>query len=158
MDSKEIIQNVLNNVDEIKDDLSSDKYLEISNNLNSLYKELENKFYEIRYVTQRYTKSGLNHYTAIPVVKKEIIKLTEEEYRELENKLNENDNFLSPCCNMILTGIKERLSNSYREGTELVGLFESNNLDDEDSVIDISDKLFELTIHPGIAIVSCRKL
>mgnify|MGYP003656765174 CR=1 FL=1 len=152
----EILQKTLSNIDDIKDELDSEKYLEITNNLSSLYKILDNNFYEIRYVTQRFTKSGLNHYAAMPKVQKEIIKLTSEEHTELEKKLNDSEYFINCNCNMLLAGIKERLSTpSY---TELVGVFQSNCHDDEEHIDEIFDKTFELTIQPTLAIIGCKKL
>ena len=151
-----ILQKCLSNIDQIKESLDSEKYLEISNDLSSLYKLLDNNFYEIRYVTQRFTKSGLNHYTSIPKVKKEIIKLSSEEHTELEKKLNDSDGFVACSCNMLLSGIKERLSTpSY---TELVGIFQSNCHDDEEHIDEIFDKTFELTLQPTIAIIGCKKV
>jgi len=151
----QILQNTLSNIDEIKENLDSEKYLQISNDLNSLYKLLDNNFYEIKYITQHFTRSGMNQFTAIPKIKKEIIKLTTEEYTELEEKLCE-DNFCTCSCNMILSGIKERLSK--QTYSELVGIFQPNCLEDEDSLSDIFDKSFEMTIYHAIAIVGCRKL
>lgn len=151
-----ILQKTLNTIDEIKDQLSSENYLEISDDLSSLHKLLDNKFYQIRYVTQTFTRSGMNSYTANSTVKKEIIKLTGEEYTELQKKLNETDGFVSCSCNMVLAGIKDRLSKPLH--SELVGTFQANCLDDEDSLADIFDKSFELTLHPSIAIISCEKL
>ena len=151
-----ILQKCLSNIDDVKESLDSEKYLEISNDLSSLYKLLDNNFYEIRYVTQRFTKSGLNHYTSIPKVKKEIIKLSSEEHTELEKKLNDSDGFVSCSCNMLLAGIKERISTpSY---TELVGIFQSNCHDDEEHIDEIFDKTFELTLQPTIAIIGCKKV
>ena len=151
-----ILQKTLSNIDKIKEKLDSEKYLQITTDLSALYKLLDNNFYEIRYIIQRFTKSGLNHYTVVPKVKKEIIKLTTEEHTELEKKLNDSDGFVSCSCNMILAGIKERLSTpSY---TELVGIFQSNCQDDEDHIDEIFDKSFELTLQPTIAILSVTKL
>ncbi len=154
--SNALLQKTLNTIDEIKENLNSEKYLEISNDLNSLYKILDNKFYNVRYVTQNFTRCGMNSYTAKSTVKKEIIKLTDEEYTELQKKLNETDGFVTCSCNMILAGIKERLG--YQKYSELVGTFQANCIDDEDSLADIFDKTFELTLHPSIAIVGCDKL
>ena len=155
MDSA-ILQKCLNNIDEIKNQLSSETYLQISNDLSSMYKILENKFYSIKYVTQTFTRCGMNSYTVNSTLKKEIIKLTDEEHTELQKKLNETDGFVSCSCNMVLVGIKDRLSKPLY--SELVGTFQANCLDDEDSLADIFDKTFELTLHPSIAIVGCEKL
>lgn len=156
MDSNAILQNTINDIDEIKEKLDSEKYLQLTNNLQKLYKVLDNKFYSIRYVTQNFTRCGMNSYTAKSTAKKEIIKLTDEEYTELQKKLNETDGFVTCSCNMVLAGIKERLG--YQKYSELVGTFQANCIDDEDSLADIFDKTFELSLHPSIAIISCEKL
>ena len=57
---KFVLQKCLNNIDDVKEKLDSEKYLEISNDLNSLYKILDNKFYKVRYITTRYTKNAKN--------------------------------------------------------------------------------------------------
>ena len=156
MNYNTILQKTLSNIDDIKEALDSDKYLEISNDLSTLYKLLDNNFYEIRYITQRFTRSGMNHYTSIPKLKKEIIKLTSDEHTELEKKLNDSNGFVNCSCNMILVGIKERLSTpSY---SELVGIFQPNCEDDENHLADVFDTSFELTIKPTIAIIGCKKL
>lgn len=151
-----ILQKTLSTIDEIKESLDSEKYLEISNNLSTLYKMLDNNFYQIKYLTQHYTRSGMNTYNAVPKIRKEIIKLTTDEYTELQKKLNDTNGFVTCNCNMILAGIKERLE--YQPFTELVGIFQANCLDDEDSLADVFDKSFEMTIHPTIVIISCDKL
>ena len=153
---KDILQKTLSNIDEIKEKLDSEKYLQLTNNLQKLYKSMDNNFYNVKYVTQNFTRCGMNSYTAKSSVKKEIIKLTDEEYTELQKKLNETDGFVTCSCNMVLAGIKERLG--YQKYTELVGTFQANCIDDEDSLADIFDKTFELTLHPSVTIVSCDKL
>ena len=152
----QILQNTLSNIDEIKENLDSEKYLQLTNDLGALYKLLSNKFYQIKYVTQNFTRCGMNSYTVNSTAKKEIILLSDEEYTELQKKLNETDGFVSCSCNMVLAGIKDRLSKPLH--SELVGTFQANCLDDEESLADIFDKTFELTLHPSIAIVGCEKM
>ena len=49
---KFVLQKCLNNIDDVKEKLDSEKYLMISNDLNSLYKILENKFYKVRFLSK----------------------------------------------------------------------------------------------------------
>ena len=43
--SNAILQNTINDIDEIKENLDSEKYLQLTNNLQKLYKVLDNKPY-----------------------------------------------------------------------------------------------------------------
>lgn len=151
----DILQKCLSNIDDVKEKLDSDKYLEISNNLNSLYKILDNKFYKVRYMTTRYTKNGKNSYLQMFKQCKEIILLSDEEYTELQKRLTDGDGYATGCCNMILQGVKDRLN--YTKYFELVGHFEANSIKDDDEVAEIGDLSFELTIVPTITFLSVTK-
>ena len=153
---KSVLQKCLNNIDDVKEKLDSEKYLEISNSLNSLYKILENKFYKVRYITTRYTKNGKNSYLQMFKQCKEIITLTDEEYTELQRLLIDGDGYTSACCNMTLQGIRDRLN--YTKYHEIVGHFEANSIRDDDEVAEISDLSFEMTIVPTVAFISVTKL
>ena len=152
----EVLQKCLNNIDDVKEKLDSDKYLEISNSLNSLYKILDNKFYKVRYLTTRYTKNGKNSYLQMFKQCKEIITLTDEEYTELQRLLIDGDNYASACCNMTLQGIRDRLN--YTKYYELIGHFEANSIRDDDEVSEISDLSFEMTIVPTVVFLGVTKL
>ena len=153
---KFVLQKCLNNIDDVKELLDSEKYLEISNDLNSLYKILENKFYKVRYITTRYTKNAKNSYLQMFKQCKEIILLSDEEYTELQRLLIDGDGYASACCNMILQGIRDRLN--YTKYHEIVGHFEANSIRDEDEIAEINDLSFEMTIVPTIVFLGVHKL
>jgi hypothetical protein len=152
----QVLQKCLSNVDEIKEKLDSDKYLEISNSLISLYKISENKFYKVRYLTQRFSKNGKNSYLSMFKEYNQIILLSDEECGELKKRLTDGNGYTTACCNMILQGIRDRLN--HPKYNELIGHFEANSISDEDEVAEISDLSFELTIVPTVAFLSVTKL
>jgi flagellin-specific chaperone FliS len=76
MDSNAILQKTLNTIDEIKENLNSEKYLEISNDLNSLYKSMDNNFYKVTYLTTKYSKNGKNSYLSLMKKREDIIIMT----------------------------------------------------------------------------------
>ena len=153
---KFVLQKCLNNIDDVKEKLDSEKYLEISNDLNSLYKILDNKFYKVRYITTRYTKNAKNSYLQMFKQCTEIILLTDEEYTELQRLLIDGDGYASACCNMTLQGIRDRLN--YTKYHEIVGHFEANSIRDEDEVCEIGDLSYEMTIVPTVVFLGVHKL
>jgi molybdopterin converting factor small subunit len=156
MDSNAILQKTLNTIDEIKESLNSEKYLEISNDLNSLYKSMDNNFYKVTYLTTKYSKNGKNSYLSLMKKREDIIIMTNEEFEKLDNKIKEGDGYARSCCDMTLQGIKDRLScTKYHE---LVGHFEPNSIHDSDEVFEISDLSFELTLVPSVAFLGVTKL
>ena len=152
MNCNTILQNTINNIDEIKDQLGSEIYLRISNDLQKLYNSIENNFYKITYVTTSYTKTTMNSYVSILKKREEIIILSPDEYVELNKNINNSNGFAKVCCNVILSGIGERLG--YTRYHELIGFFQDNSED----IGDIDDPLFELTINSSIAFLSVKKL
>ena len=156
MDSNTILQNTINDIDEIKEKLDSEKYLQLTNNLQKLYKAMDNNLYKVTYLTTRYSKNGKNSYLSMMKKRQDIIIMTNEEFEKLDNKIKEGDGYARSCCDMTLQGIKDRLS--YTKYHELVGHFEPNSVHDSDEVYEIWDLSFELTLVPSVAFLKVIKL
>ena len=82
--------------------------------------------------------------------------MTNEEFTNLKNKIDEGGGYTTACCDMVLTGIKERLN--YQRYQELIGYFEPNNVNDSDEVAEIGDLSFEMTINKTVAFLGVTKL
>ena len=153
---KDILQKTLSNIDEIKEKLDSEKYLQLTNNLQKLYKSMDNNFYKVTYLTTKYSKNGKNSFLSRMKKRQDIIIMTNEEFQKLDSKIKEGDGYANSCCDMTLQGIKDRLS--YTKYHELIGHFEPNSIHDSDEVYDISDLSFELTLVPSVAFLEVTKL
>ena len=156
MDCNQILQKTINDIDEIKEKFDSEKYLQLTNNLQKLYKSMDNNFYKVTYLSTRYSKNGKNSYLSLMKKREDIIIMTNEEFEKLNTKIKEGNGYAHSCCDMTLHGIQERLS--YTKYHELVGHFEPNSVNDSDEVFEISDLSFELTLVPSVAFLKVIKL
>lgn len=152
MSYKKILQNMMTEVDNVKDKLDDNTYLTLTDGIQKLFLEKENNLYEIIFLTSKFTHVDVNVYIAVPKKYTQIIKMTEEEYTELKKVLSKSKNFAQLCCNMILSGIVERLIS--RKNIELVGQYHPNDTDDDEPI----NNETEMTVLPKVVVVGCKKL
>ena len=144
-EKKETISNILNEIDEIKENLTDQKYLHIVKNINSLYKIFDNNLYEISYITIKTTFFKENVYGIIPVRKDMIIKLTTEEHNTVKELLVKKKNWVKTCGHPVLHGIYERMN--LEENFSLIGQSES------DFESDIDSRITEIELNMGHIII-----
>ena len=148
--AKETIQNILTNIDEIKDKLQDNVYLDIVDNLNKLYKEKSNKMYTVTFLTTRFVARNSNSFSSHPEKHKQIILMSDEEYENLQKHLVKTDNFSNiTCCQQELVGFRDRLN--YTVKHELLGIY--NHFDDDNN--DVTSHKTELDIFNQVIVTNC---
>jgi len=147
---KAILSDIMSSVDNIKDKISDDEYLKLTADLKLAFDEKENKLYEITFISLNYSRLDTNIYSVMPSKFSQIIKLTEDEHRELRKLLTKTKNFVKLCCNIVLDGIVDRLIHT--EYSELIGQYQTNNQDD------MSDTGIEMSIKNNLVITGCKKM
>lgn len=146
---KKVLQNLMSDVDDIKEKIDDETYLKLTSGLQKLFKEKENKLYELSFITTKFRRLDTNVYNATPNKSNQIIRLSDDEYTELKKELTKTKSFSKCCCNEVLQGIAERLLTT---NTELVGQFMGSDTEDQPF-----ENGMEIMILPRVVILSCKK-
>ena len=77
-------------IDDHKEQIGDDLYLQLSNINNKIYKENTNNFYRITYIDYKVSQPAMGIYLSRPHIKTEILTLTDEMYNIYTNIKNKN--------------------------------------------------------------------
>ena len=142
-----VLGDVINAVDDIKDKITDDDYLNITNKLGDIFKIKDNNLCEISYITTKVNRIDTNNYSIVPIKQKTIMKLTKDEFKHLSKKLK-SDMFITACCDIVLVGIYDRIPN-FNKHTDAVGRIHDPDLDDDEA---------EVVLYHRIIFCDCVKL
>lgn len=91
---KKHVQNIMGNIDDMKEQLGDKAYLSITDSLNKLYKMKEHNYYKVSYIDSIMQRTGTNLYKLVPLPCIQVLLLSEEDHEYLVKELKNNDNCL----------------------------------------------------------------
>lgn len=91
---KQALENLQETLDDNKQDMSDEVYKSLIEGLHKMYKIKDNGLYEIEYLCSEYSHAETNVYGGTIKKYTKIVKLSNEEYEQLDSELRNSNNFL----------------------------------------------------------------
>lgn len=101
-------------IDDNKEKINDQLYLQLSNLSLALNKTEQNNLYTLKFLTTRPIRLSYNHYQTSLEVHKQILKLSEEQVNYIKQRL-ETNTLCDLCCCIILGGISDQLAVSKKD-------------------------------------------
>ena len=132
------LQTVMETIDEIKQNINDDVYVNILTNLKKAF-DIYSNLYECTFVYIKYIHLDVNNYVAKPQISKKILVLSQEEITAIQDGLKEHQGWLDlHPCNEIFSRILQNIN--FLENFEMIGVPDLQNSDNEILDVEISMK------------------